>query len=100
MMYIIQIYYTEIWKDLFNNNNEEEIALPENLSEPNLWDQPVYEQKYKQLLDAQSTTSEKARLLAVASPHASDWLAALPAKRLGLKLDNPSMRLVQHVVYA
>ena len=56
-MYIIQIYYTEIWKDLFNNNNEEEIALPENLSEPTLWDQPVYEQKYKQLLDAQSTPS-------------------------------------------
>ena len=34
-----------------------------------------------------------ARLLAVASPGAGDWLKALPAASLGLKLDNQKFRI-------
>ena len=83
----------ENWKVLFPNNEDEEITLPEDLSVQTLWDQPIIEQKYQQLLDAQTTPTERARVIAVASPHASDWLAALPSANLGLKLDNTPMRL-------
>ena len=36
---------------------------------------------------------DKARLRAVASEHASDWLNALPLPALGLKMDNSSLRI-------
>ena len=36
---------------------------------------------------------EKARLMAVASPHSSDWLNAIPMAPLGLKLDDNSLRV-------
>ena len=48
----------EAWKELFINNNDEEITLPEDQSIQNLWDQPMYEQKYKQILDAQNSTEK------------------------------------------
>ena len=36
---------------------------------------------------------DQARLRAVASEHASDWLSAVPVASLGLKLDNSSLRV-------
>ena len=36
---------------------------------------------------------EKARLIAVASEHSSDWMNALPIKGSELKLDDTSLRI-------
>ena len=88
----------EDWRNLFRSNEGAgedvvETTLPEDLSVQALWDQPICEQKYQQLLSAQTTPTERSCLIAVASPHASDWLAALPSANLGLKLDNTAMRL-------
>ena len=40
-----------------------------------------------------STVIDKARLLAVQSPHISDWLHALPISLCGLRLDNEAVRV-------
>ena len=64
-----------------------------NPTEQALWDQPLYKLKYDNLLKDTVVPSEKARLLAVASPHSSDWLTAFPSSNLGLKLENKSLRI-------
>ena len=46
-----------------------------------------------EILNAEPKAVEKARLLAVASENASDWLNAIPVPSLGLKLDNTSVRI-------
>ena len=82
-----------------NNNNTEAAELSEETSVPanpaiqTDWDNPLYTKIYKDLLGKQSSPVEKARLLAVASEHSSDWLNAIPVSALGLKLDNNSIRL-------
>ena len=81
------------WKERIQNTEEEEQPLPENLTVQAPWDQPLYELKFKQLLDKQTTPSEKARLPAVSSPHASDWLLAYPLPTLELKLDSTSLQM-------
>ena len=53
----------------------------------------MFEQKFNELLEKQTNPSEKARLLAVSSPHASDWLLAYPLPTLGLKLDGTSLQI-------
>ena len=58
-----------------------------------LWDQPVFEQRYQELLDNQPVPTEKARLMAIHSEHSSGWLSAVPIKDLGLKLDDRSFQL-------
>ena len=57
-----------------------EASQPENSPEQALWDAPIYEGQFKQLLDNQTASVEKARLLAVSSPHSSDWLNCIPIK--------------------
>ena len=48
------------WSELTN-----EALQPENPSEQALWNAPIYEGNFKQLLDSQTAPVEKARLLAV-----------------------------------
>ena len=45
------------------------------------------------LLEKQTAPVEKARLIAVASEHSSDWMNALPIKGSELKLDDTSLRI-------
>ena len=45
-------------------------------------------------MEAARDPIDRARLLAVAAPHASDWLNALPIASCGLRLDNESIRVV------
>ena len=77
------------WRELIPDN----AMQPSNKSLQALWDKPLYGLKYSSLLDVQTLPVEKARLRAVASEHASDWLNAIPIPALGLKMDNTSFRI-------
>ena len=80
------------WKETVGNNNED-IPLPEDLSTQAEWDTPLVKLKYDQLVEHCGNREDKARLLAVAAEHASDWLNARPDPNLGLKMDNNSVRV-------
>jgi hypothetical protein len=60
------------------------------------WCTPLYAKQKMQLLQKQTNEADAkrtARLKAISSPNASDWLNALPAHNLGLKLNNEEIRL-------
>ena len=82
--YDLQVAAETEWKELLNNNT----ALPVMKGIQKAWDTPLYESKYQELLNQQSDSLERARLLAVASENASDWLHAIPIANLGLKMNN------------
>ena len=69
--------------------------VPEDLSTQAEWDNPLDKLTYDQLLNNSEGREDKARLLAVAEEHASDWLNARPDPNLGLKLDNNSVRVAR-----
>ena len=75
----------DLWKEQFNNDLT---PLPTNTTAQAEWDSPVYQLIYRGLLDSQTVPSEKARLLAVASEEASNWLNAPPVTSLECKLDD------------
>ena len=86
------------WKEMLRNNEEEEeetIPIPPNSVIQAEWDAPLIKQKDDQLMQRPDNQGQvdQARLLAVASEHASDWLNAIPIPSLGLKMDNMSVRL-------
>jgi hypothetical protein len=56
------------------------------------WDTPVIQLDMRSVLVATSTVEDRARLLAIKSPHASDWLFALPISSCGLRLDDKAVR--------
>ena len=80
----------ELWKQRFDNDL---MPLPANPTVQAEWDGPLYRHIYKGLLEGQTVPSEKARLLAVASEEASNWLNAPPVSSLDYKLDDDSFRL-------
>ena len=80
----------EAWAECFNNND---VVQPENPTVQASWDTILCDKKYQELLSTQDCPREKARLLAVASEHSSDWLNAIPVPALGLKLDDSSLRI-------
>jgi Reverse transcriptase (RNA-dependent DNA polymerase) len=57
------------------------------------WDLPLVRQNYEVMLSAAQSPAGRARLLAAASPHSGDFLAALPASALGTRLDDSSFRI-------
>ena len=56
------------------------------------WDKAVVSAEFGRLLTDQTSDSDKARLLAVSSPHRGDWLYALSVSNLGLLLDYKAIR--------
>jgi len=48
-----------------------------------VWDAPVVSQKYEEMLSAAQNQAERARLIAVAAPHSSDFLNAIPCSSVG-----------------
>jgi hypothetical protein len=67
--------------------------LPGNQSIQACWDLPYCQKKYDDLLSSAQSKAVKARLKAVASPHSSDWLNAVPVASLGLKLSDSNIRI-------
>ena len=51
----------DLWKAQFSEDKEQD--LPEDVTVQTLWDQPVFELRYQELLDNQSVPTEKARLV-------------------------------------
>jgi Reverse transcriptase (RNA-dependent DNA polymerase) len=66
---------------------------PGPLSLQKSWDKPVITAVYDSLLASATDDYSKARLRAVASPHAGDWLKTIPSPSLGLRLDDEGMRI-------
>jgi hypothetical protein len=58
-----------------------------------IWDRPLVEKNKSIVLSSNNNPVHQARLLAVSSPHAGDWLTALPIPSCGLILDNEAVRV-------
>ena len=56
------------------------------------WDSPAVAKAAKMVEEAARDPIDRARLLAVAAPHASDWLNALPVTSCRLRLDDESIQ--------
>ena len=90
---------TDSYQELLDARNawafilQDKAEQPSNLSVQALWDAPMYKKKYQDLLESETSPVDRARLLAVAAEHSSDWLSAIPVPALGLKLDNMSLRI-------
>jgi len=57
------------------------------------WDRASIEHATAILLQHATSDRDRARLLAVATPHSGDWLHALPIASCGLRLDDESIRV-------
>ena len=60
----------DLWKAQFSEDKEQD--LPEDVTGQTLWDQPVLELRYQELLNNQSVPTEKATF-AAHSQHSSGW---------------------------
>ena len=57
------------------------------------WDGPVAANQKNLILSRAPSDVDKARLLAVASPHSGDWLHAPPITAVGLRLSDEAVRV-------
>jgi hypothetical protein len=57
------------------------------------WDQPLIQKDKLEVSGSAVDFVNKARLVAVSSPHSADWLTALPIAACGLALDNEAVRV-------
>ena len=57
------------------------------------WDRASIKHASEILFDNASTDRDRARLIAVSSPHSGDWLHALPVSSCGLRLDDEAVRV-------
>ena len=57
------------------------------------WDGPVAANQKNLILSRAPSDVDKARLLAVASPHSGDWLHAPPITAVGLRLSDEAIRV-------
>ena len=80
-------------KNLWKEEIPDETLQPSDKTVQAHWDAPLFTKKFDNLLEGMIQPADKARLRAVASDHASDWLNAIPVASLGLKLDNTSLRI-------
>src|ERR1043165_4861964 len=80
---------TSEWRSKTEFNDSESMPTHKQA----LWDKPLLEQTVKTLIQDTIDPYNTARLKAVSSPHASDWLHALPITACGLRLDNEDVRV-------
>ena len=82
--------YFDLAKKLWQTKVGDSAELPKNPKSQKEWDMKMCQSTFDRLLEAASNSPhERARLMAVSSKNASDWLNCLPLPSLGLKL-NPS----------
>jgi len=58
-----------------------------------VWDTPVVNQEYEEVLSAAQNQTGRARLIAVAAPHSGDFLNSIPCSSVGSRLDDTSLRI-------
>ena len=67
--------------------------MPTKKSVQAAWDMPLCKRRLENLLQSANTYEDKARLKAVSSEHASDWLNCVPLPSMSLKLSRQSLRI-------
>ena len=77
------------WCELTNSSTPAEGTAHQQRS----WDGPNIESDKALVVSAAASQFDKARLLAITAPHASDWLHALPISACGLRLDDEAVRV-------
>ena len=84
-------YFTQAtfqWSNLLSGED-----LPTKKSVQAAWDMPLCKRRLENLLQSANTYEDKARLKAVSSEHASDWLNCVPLPSMSLKLSRQSLRI-------
>src|SRR6218665_798758 len=64
----------------------------ESIWKQKMWDRPLIESDKAVVSAAYSDPINRARLNAVTSPHAGDWLSTIPVRNCGLDLSNEAIR--------
>ena len=64
-----------------------------NKSVQTLWDTPLYERRYQELISDETNPTETARIKGISTSHSSDWLNAIPISGLGLNMDDAHFRV-------
>jgi len=77
------------WILAHGNSSVPDVA---NIHRQSAWDAPGVAEIYSKLLSSTEHETDKARLLAAASPHSGDWIHALPISACGLRLDDDAIR--------
>jgi hypothetical protein len=76
------------WSNLLGGED-----LPVLKSVQAAWDIPLCKKRFETLLQSAITDEDKARLRAVSSEHASDWLNCVPLPSMSLKLNRQTLRI-------
>ena len=76
------------WSNLLGGKD-----LPTLKSVQAAWDIPLCKKRFETLLQSANTDKDKARLRALSSEHASDWLNCVPLPSMSLKLNRQTLRL-------
>ena len=83
----VNIYLEEWMLSYANQPRSGQPSSGEQAGKQCNWDKPIIDSDLQYLLRAQPDQLNQARLLAVSSPHSSDWLNALPLSSCGLRLN-------------
>ena len=78
-----------VWADLANSPK----PSPQTQHTQKAWDGPVAANQKNLILSRAPSDVDKARLLAVASPHSGDWLHTPPITAVGLRLPDEAIRV-------
>ena len=78
----------DIWKNITSQG-----CAPQNPIYQSNLDKEICKLNHMKLITSAPTKQDKARLLAVSSVNALDWLYALPIPSLGLKLDPMTLKI-------
>ena len=90
----------EVYQDLGKAESSWKEIIPDSSLQPTdkavqaLWDTPLYEKRYLELLASESNPTEEARLKGISTTHSSEWLNAIPIPGMGLKMEDANFRVL------